>query len=30
MVTVLAGLDAGEAVVTDPNAARLALLDERQ
>lgn len=26
MVAVLAGLDAGEAVVTDPNAARLALL----
>jgi hypothetical protein len=25
MVAVLAGLDAGEAVVTDPNAARLAL-----
>jgi hypothetical protein len=29
-VAVLAGLDAGESVVTDPNAARLALLGERQ
>jgi membrane fusion protein, multidrug efflux system len=29
-VAVLAGLDAGESVVTDPNAARIALLGERQ